>query len=373
MITASTIIVSITEPLAYKDGSFWYDLTNSKLMLRKNGVWENAVSADKIDLTDIENAIANLDGRLDIIEAKNFIEFKVVPALPTIAEANPGAIYLVSNGKTGSKNVYDEYILVTKEDGTRAFEVVGSTAVELDGYMKNDGSNYVTSKELVTPVITSTWTIKDASNNTMTAPTGNSITVEPGATVTWSGYYTNPTLTGGNAGKASPTSCRGDFGTTLPSVGSNSETNTFTTTTNKTYTIVFQKPKSGLLVENSKVVKAEGTDEKSAQASVSFANKVYWGVNAATILLDDTIKAMSSQFASTGAIGSKTFACTANQYCYICMPSSYPTPTINYGTTVVGFVEAGTTNITNTSGKSIEYKCLRSGQKYSETMTFKFS
>lgn len=372
MITASEIIVSATEPEIRKNGSFWYNLISDKFLILKNGVWEEVFTIEKSDPTGFDAALASIKNRLNTLETKNFIEFAVVNKLPDVSEAKAGTIYLVPNGKSG-KNVYDEYCLVTKEDGTKSFEVVGSTAVEFDGYMKNDGSNYVASKELATPVITSTWTIKNASNNAMTAPTGNSITVEPGATVTWSGYYTNPTLTGINADKASPTSCRGDFGTTLPSVGSNSGTNTFTTTTNKTYTIVFQKPKSGLLVENSKVVKAEGTDEKSAQASVSFANKVYWGINTATTATEASIKAMSSQFASTGAIGSKNFACTAKHYCYICMPSSYPTPTINYGTTVVGFVDAGTITIVNTSGKSVEYKCLRSGQKYSETMTFKFS
>lgn len=70
----------------------------------------------------IEDALADVTG----------IEFKKVDVLPETGEK--GYIYLVPNGKTGS-NVYDEYYW----DATNnKFELFGSTAIDLSGYLKDE-------------------------------------------------------------------------------------------------------------------------------------------------------------------------------------------------------------------------------------------
>ena len=70
--------------------------------------------------TETDKAIANaLDGITGI-------DYQVVTTLPSTGVK--GTIYLVSSGGT-SPNVYDEYIWVNK-----AFEIIGTTAVDLSGY-----------------------------------------------------------------------------------------------------------------------------------------------------------------------------------------------------------------------------------------------
>lgn len=59
------------------------------------------------------------------------ISFEVVQSLP--ASGSAGIIYLVPNSGSGS-NSYDEYIYVTVS-GTSKFEKIGTTDVDLSGYM----------------------------------------------------------------------------------------------------------------------------------------------------------------------------------------------------------------------------------------------
>lgn len=60
---------------------------------------------------------------------------QIVSKLPTVEEAKDNAMYLVKDdvASTETKNVYNEYILVTKEGGGKVFESLGmvSTGVEM--------------------------------------------------------------------------------------------------------------------------------------------------------------------------------------------------------------------------------------------------
>lgn len=77
------------------------------------------------DATDVQGAI---DAALEDITG---IDFEVVQALPATGEK--GIIYLLA--KTGtSPDVYEEYIWVTPTGGTAAFELIGTTQVDLSGY-----------------------------------------------------------------------------------------------------------------------------------------------------------------------------------------------------------------------------------------------
>ena len=68
--------------------------------------------------TAINTAIAGITG----------IDYQIVQVLPATGEK--GVIYLISNSGT-SPNVYDEYIWVNN-----AFEKIGTTAVDLSGYVQ---------------------------------------------------------------------------------------------------------------------------------------------------------------------------------------------------------------------------------------------
>ena len=70
------------------------------------------------------------------------IEFSVVASLPTTGQA--GVIYLLSNGGS-NPNIYDEYIWVNTK-----FEKIGTTAVDLSGYMQTSDVVAITNAEIDT-------------------------------------------------------------------------------------------------------------------------------------------------------------------------------------------------------------------------------
>lgn len=89
---------------------------------------------------DVDTAIA--EALADVTS----IEFEVVQALPQTGEA--GVIYLVSNSGTGS-NAYDEYIYISG-DPTGSFEKIGSTSVDLSGYVQASEMHALTNAEIDT-------------------------------------------------------------------------------------------------------------------------------------------------------------------------------------------------------------------------------
>ena len=72
------------------------------------------------------------------------IEFEVVQSLPQTGE--PGVIYLVSNSGTGN-NAYDEYIYISG-DPSGSFEKIGSTSVDLSGYVQSSQMHALTNAEI---------------------------------------------------------------------------------------------------------------------------------------------------------------------------------------------------------------------------------
>lgn len=93
--------------------------------------------------TDVDDAIT--EALADITE----IEFEIVQTLP--ATGVKGTIYLVANNGT-APNVYDEYIWVNN-----AFEKIGTTAVDLSGYVQATEMHALTNSEIDT-VFGQVWT-----------------------------------------------------------------------------------------------------------------------------------------------------------------------------------------------------------------------
>lgn len=86
----------------------------------------------------INSALANISG----------VSFSIVSSLPASGEA--GIFYLVSNSGSGD-NVYDEYVWIT-DNGTSKFEKIGTTAVDLSGYMQTSDMVAITNSEIDTIV-----------------------------------------------------------------------------------------------------------------------------------------------------------------------------------------------------------------------------
>lgn len=231
----------------------------------------------------------------------------------------------------------------------------GQSDVEIDtsNLMNKDGSNYVGDLALVSPTITSSWVVKDQSGNQVSTSSENTLSVENGAKVDYSGKfkYAAPT----SAQKA-PTRVAGSFGTTLPSAGEDSETiNSSNIESTKTFSVSIYANKGGLEVSGNKVIKATGEDSKSASASVTFYHRKYWGASASA---DVDITKLSSELSNAKG-KTITYDCSGGKYFYYAYPTSLGKASFNIGGLAVG-IEPTTTKIVNDYGKEIEYYVYRS-------------
>lgn len=86
----------------------------------------------------IQTALADFTG----------IDFSIVASLP--ASGAKGIIYLVPNNGNGD-NVYSEYIWITV-DGNSKFEKIGTTQVDLSGYVQTTDLNAISNAEIDTIV-----------------------------------------------------------------------------------------------------------------------------------------------------------------------------------------------------------------------------
>ena len=228
--------------------------------------------------------------------------------------------------------------------------------IDTSNLMNKDGSNYVGDLALVSPTITSSWVVKDQSGNQVSTSSENTLSVENGAKVDYSGKfkYTAPT----SAQKA-PTRVEGSFGTTLPSAGEDSETiNSSNIESTKTFSVTIYANKGGLEVSGNKVIKATGEDSKSASASVTFYHRKYWGASADANV---GITTLSSELSNAKG-KTITYDCSGGKYFYYAYPTSLGKASFNIGGLAVG-IEPTTTKIVNTYGKEIEYYVYRSAEK----------
>lgn len=85
----------------------------------------------------------------DAVKDISGVEFKVVQSLPTTGESK--YIYLVPKTKTAEQDIYDEYIWYNS-----AWEHIGSTSVDMSGYVKATEMHELTAQE-VTAIFNSVW------------------------------------------------------------------------------------------------------------------------------------------------------------------------------------------------------------------------
>lgn len=170
----------------------------------------------------------------------------------------------------------------------------------------------------------------------ITSFVNNKNNVEIGSTVT--GTVLTWTL-GGSA----PTSQTVNQSIGSVPVGTLTATDPASFTVNRTYTLT--------------VSNAQGT--ASANTSVTFLNKRYWGPQALTSLTDAQIRALNSELASGFAGFNHTIVC-ASQYIYFAFPTAFGVPNVN----VNGLLNTAWTitsgPFVNASGATVNYYVYRS-------------
>lgn len=137
------------------------DVNNPILTIQKNGVtvdtYEGNGTDDKVvnivvptKTGDLQNT-SDFQTKSQVLQAISNavgditgIDFQVVSSLP--ASGVKGTIYLVSNNGAGT-NSYDEYIWVP---ANQKFEKIGTTDVDLSGYVKKTDMTAVTNSEIDT-------------------------------------------------------------------------------------------------------------------------------------------------------------------------------------------------------------------------------
>lgn len=76
----------------------------------------------------------------DALNALTSFEYVLAATLPTASEDTVGKIYLVPSADPATQNVKDEFITI-QNDGTYQWEQIGSTAVDLEGYVTTEEMN----------------------------------------------------------------------------------------------------------------------------------------------------------------------------------------------------------------------------------------
>lgn len=119
-------------PYISPDNLLDYHLGLKLLFALKTDLTDKADKSTTYTKQQVDDAIATA------IAGVTQIQFSVVQALPATGEA--GVIYLIANG-----NAYDEYIYVSN-----GFEKLGSTDVDLSGYVQTSQLREATDAEIET-------------------------------------------------------------------------------------------------------------------------------------------------------------------------------------------------------------------------------
>lgn len=103
-----------------------------------NGLIQTALANGSNPYTTTSDAQGLIDDALADITG---IEFKIVSSLPATGEK--GVIYLV-----GTASPYDEYIWVEPSGSAAYFEQIGSTSIDLSGYVQASEMHALTNSEI---------------------------------------------------------------------------------------------------------------------------------------------------------------------------------------------------------------------------------
>lgn len=215
-------------------------------------------------------------------------------------------------------------------------------------------------KELVTPTISGTFTVKTASGTQSSTSTNNSLDVENGFMVDWTGTFSWKAV----SGKKKPESVSGNW-TTLPASGVASEVYTATgLKVDTTISATLAAAKTGLMVSGSSVVLAKGNDTKTATAKVRFLHRRYWGLTTEKTVTAAVVKALAGTDLNNTKVAKLTgISATDSQYYVIAYPKAMGelSKIVQNGATPLldgGFVKSEV-SVTNAAGVAIDYYVYR--------------
>lgn len=223
---------------------------------------------------------------------------------------------------------------------------------------------------LPTPTIAGTWTFYKSDGTTTVdrssmspVPDANNPTIEEGYQAVFSGNYKWTH----DDSKKDPTQVQsGSNWTDLPASGVNSQNYTSSKlTSNTTIKVGIQAAKTGLMVSGSNVLPATGMDTTTAQRTITFQTRRYFGATSSDTIDETTIKALSNELGGKSVTKSGVSATTAQYYIFAYPKSLGTLSTIiqDGATSVLWAFTRSELTITNAAGKSIALYVYRSNNK----------
>lgn len=99
---------------------------------------QSSITTLQSDVDALEMAVGNVytkEETANLIASAGHLKRQIVEALPAVGEADENTIYMVAyTTAQGDNNIYEEYMVITKEEGEKAFEKIGDTKVDLTGF-----------------------------------------------------------------------------------------------------------------------------------------------------------------------------------------------------------------------------------------------
>lgn len=103
-------------------------------------------TSGNISSDDVKVGTETLTDKLKQLD-EGKLERTIVTNLSEMTDTNK--LYLILSGKTETKdNIYDEYLVIEKSDGTRELERIGSTDVDLTDYVKDEDIQVMTNTDI---------------------------------------------------------------------------------------------------------------------------------------------------------------------------------------------------------------------------------
>ena len=116
---------------------------------------DNATTYEANKYPTVEATKAYVTNALSLIST---VSIEVLDALPPIEEAKQNVFYFIPASTTGGNNYYDEYVYIPASEGVEAhYELIGSTAIDLSDYVKNEQLHALTKSE-ITDIYNSVFT-----------------------------------------------------------------------------------------------------------------------------------------------------------------------------------------------------------------------
>lgn len=243
------------------------------------------------------NAISNGGIYKDVTSYNTIKSMYGDPVLASLYMDNGKMCFQMSmTGGTQSNTITTE---VAEASSTSNGLMSAADKTKLDN-LPESGFDFEEDQDLVTPTISTVWTVCKTDGTSSTDPgtvvetsSATNLTVEKGAHVLQASQFRWVH----NDDYKDPTSMEGSFGTTLSESGKVLSYTAYTKTedgSGNTATQTIRAPKKGLIVVNNKVKKATGSDSVTISSKLSIAWRIYSGLLVSNSVTADTVVALTA-------------------------------------------------------------------------------